>query len=264
MTPPRKEVIGDCTLYLGDCLEVIPTLAGQFDALISDPPYEIPNKFGQCKGMKGRGTRVLQFHFDKDNITQDVVIPALSMALQKVQSFHVFCGLEQYGSLSSLAREIGFTPKPYAKVKSPPPPPMHNNWWPSGFEVACYGYKTGAYFGDKNPCRVNIFVGDSYRNGIRAQEKVAHPTQKWLPMMEHIVKSIVPPHGTCLDPFMGSGTTLVACAQLGRAGIGIEIEPKYFDIACRRVEEAYRQADMFLPTPTAPVLRQADMLEVAG
>ena len=54
---------------------------------------------------------------------------------------------------------------------------------------------------------------------------------------------------TVLDPFMGSGTTLVACQKLGRAGIGIEIEPKYFDIACRRVEEAMRQPDLFIETP---------------
>jgi len=242
----RTERIGDCLLVQGDCLEVLPLLEGGFDALISDPPYEIPNKFGIIKGRKGKGTRALQFHFDKDNITQDVVLPALSIALQKVKSFHVFCGLEQFGNLSSIVRDIGFTPKPYAKLKSPPPPPMHNNWWPSGFEVACYGYRTGAYFGDKNPNRVNIFVGDSYRNGIRAEEKVEHPTQKWLPMLTHIVKSIVPKGGVALDPFMGSGTTGVACVQLGRAFIGVEIEPKYFDIAVKRIREAYAQPDIFI------------------
>ncbi len=57
---------------------------------------------------------------------------------------------------------------------------------------------------------------------------------------------------TILDPFMGSGTTGVACAKLGRKFIGIEIEPKYFDIACRRIEAAYKQPDMFLPRPDAP------------
>ena len=55
-----------------------------------------------------------------------------------------------------------------------------------------------------------------------------------------------------LDPFMGSGTTGVACAKLGRKFIGIEIEPKYFDIACRRIEQAYAQPDMFIePAPKA-------------
>lgn len=64
--------------------------------------------------------------------------------------------------------------------------------------------------------------------------------------MRRLVARFSTPTEIVLDPFMGSGTTLVACAKLGRAGIGIEIDPAYFDIACRRVEEAYRQPDMFV------------------
>ena len=59
----------------------------------------------------------------------------------------------------------------------------------------------------------------------------------------------LPDAETILDPFMGSGTTGVACAKLGRKFIGIEIEPKYFDIACKRIEEAYAQGDMFIEPP---------------
>lgn len=61
----------------------------------------------------------------------------------------------------------------------------------------------------------------------------------------------VPNARTVLDPFMGSGTTGVACARLGRRFIGIEIEPRYFDIACRRIEAAYKQADLFVTAPVA-------------
>ena len=68
----------------------------------------------------------------------------------------------------------------------------------------------------------------------------------------------LPDAHTILDPFMGSGTTLVACAKLGRAGIGIEIDEGYFDIACRRIEEAYRQPDMFVERAPAP--KQESML----
>lgn len=57
------------------------------------------------------------------------------------------------------------------------------------------------------------------------------------------------PSGTVLDPFMGSGSTGVACARLGRRFIGIEIEPKYFDIACNRIEQAQRQSDLFIKAP---------------
>ena len=58
---------------------------------------------------------------------------------------------------------------------------------------------------------------------------------------------------TILDPFMGSGTTGVACAKLGRKFIGIELEPKYFDIACKRIEDAYAQGDMFISPPPKAV-----------
>jgi DNA modification methylase len=70
----------------------------------------------------------------------------------------------------------------------------------------------------------------------------------------------LPDARTILDPFMGSGTTLVACAQMGRAGIGIELDPDYFEIACRRVEEAYRQPDLFIEAPKQPDPKQEDLL----
>ncbi len=85
-----------------------------------------------------------------------------------------------------------------------------------------------------------------------------HPTEKPLPLMRWCL-GFIPDAQTILDPFMGSGTTLVACAKLGRRGIGIEIDPGYFDIAVKRVEEAYRQPDFFVERPAPP--QQLDMLE---
>ena len=85
-----------------------------------------------------------------------------------------------------------------------------------------------------------------------------HPTQKPIAVMEWCL-GFLPNAETILDPFMGSGTTLVACAKLGRKGIGIEIDPGYFDTACRRVEEAYRQPDMFIEPPKPA--EQLDMLK---
>ena len=72
-----------------------------------------------------------------------------------------------------------------------------------------------------------------------------HPTQKPIRVMEWCIGFLTGAH-TILDPFMGSGTTLVACQKLGRAGTGIEIDPDYFEIACRRVDEATRQPDLFV------------------
>ena len=84
-----------------------------------------------------------------------------------------------------------------------------------------------------------------------------HPTQKPVALMEWCL-GFLPNATTILDPFMGSGTTGVACARLGRKFIGIELEPRYFDIACRRIEAEYRQPRMF-PEP-APKRVQGVML----
>ena len=79
-------------------------------------------------------------------------------------------------------------------------------------------------------------------DGNRSEPDREHPTQKPIALMQWCVEKTT---GTVLDPFMGSGTTGVACANLGRKFIGIEIEPKYFDIACRRIEQAYKQPRLF-------------------
>jgi DNA modification methylase len=79
-----------------------------------------------------------------------------------------------------------------------------------------------------------------------------HPTQKPVALMEWCL-GFLPDAQTILDPFMGSGTTLVACAKLGRKGIGIELDPDYFEMACKRVRDAYAQPDLFIAPPEKPV-----------
>jgi len=96
---------------------------------------------------------------------------------------------------------------------------------------------------DRNAAKWCGRVGD-----LIAVKDRSHPTQKPVPLMEWCL-GFLPDAQTILDPFMGSGTTLVACAKLGRKGIGIEIDADYFEIACRRVEEAYRQPDLFIEPP---------------
>lgn len=93
----------------------------------------------------------------------------------------------------------------------------------------------------------NAVINCEMNATINRDEYVAHPTQKPIKLMMRLVKRT---EGDVLDPFMGSGTTGVACARLGRRFIGIEIEPKYFDIACKRIEEAQRQKDLFIKSPT--------------
>jgi DNA modification methylase len=96
--------------------------------------------------------------------------------------------------------------------------------------------------------------------GPGCTEYAGHPTQKPIDLMQWLIEKTT---GTILDPFMGSGTTGVACVKLGRRFIGIEIEPKYFDIACRRIEAAYKQPDLFVQDP-APKPVQLSLLEGAA
>jgi DNA modification methylase len=96
----------------------------------------------------------------------------------------------------------------------------------------------------------------------RERERRVHPTQKPVAQLSWCIEQLPDTARTILDPFMGSGTTGVACVKLGRRFIEIEIEPKYFNIACKRIEEAYRQPQMFVEPP--PKAEQLSLLEEAA
>ena len=107
-------------------------------------------------------------------------------------------------------------------------------------EVAYYGKLPGAWFGGR--CIRSVWEGP-------APTEREHPTQKPLPLMMWCVSNTVPPGGVVCDPFMGSGTTGCAAVSLRRPFVGVEMDASYFDIACRRIEEAQRQGDMFRDAP---------------
>lgn len=242
----RIETIGNgITLYLGDCREILPTL-GKVDAVVTDPPFSIPHQFGEAKGRQGKGTRVLQWDWDK-RMSRDDVVTSLRLACDRANSFFTFCGLSQATLIADALAEHGFTCKPAAWIKECPAPAGKGNWWPSAMQMGVYGYRPCAWFGDDDPKRSNVFMADSYRFGNPG--KNGHPTQTPLVLMERFVRSIVRRGETALDPFMGSGTTGVAAVNLGRKFVGIEIEQKYFDMACRIISQATKQQDLFIEKP---------------
>ena len=244
----RVEIIGDATLYLGDCADVLPTLT-PVASVIGDPPFSIPHNFSIQKGRKGK--RALSFEWDK-SIDVVGVVNRFELAAELAQSVFVFCGLRQATPLAEMLSAKGFTDKLACWVKKCPTPPAPGNWWPSGFELAVYGYRPGAHFHSADNARSNVFYADSYRFGQPG--KVDHPTQKPLGMMGEIVEPMTPVGGTVLDPFMGSGTTGVAALRLGRKFVGVEINPDFFRIACERMHEAWQQPRLLAepppPTPT--------------
>ena len=221
----RKEVIGDCTLYLGDCLEVMPAL-GPVDAVVTDPPYGLGKSWGKSPGWQGscgKG-RFWQGMPEWDKATADIsTLPIDKPSI--IWGGNYFVGL-----------------------------PPQKGWLIWDKEAATIQAQAELAWTNCAPS-VRIFRDSPlgvFGNGGKNREYKQHPTQKPVALMEWCL-GFLPDADTILDPFMGSGTTLVACARLGRKGIGIELDPDYFEIACNRVEDAYRQPDLFVaPPPPSP------------
>ena len=214
MTPyKRKEVIGDCTLYLGDCLEILPTLE-KVDAVITDPPYGI----GASSGVGKYG--VMKWGGDADLKWDEKIFPQVLNTCLSMEVPVIWWGGNHYET------------------------PRHKAYlvWDkgAGFEAKTFGECELAF--TNLPGVPRIYKRDPLACGDYKNKQ--HPTQKPVPLMEWCIDRAGKPDVT-LDPFMGSGTTGVACANLGRKFIGIEIEPKYFDIACERITNAYRQQKLF-------------------
>ena len=216
----RVEYIGDATLYLGDCLEILPTL-GKVDAVVTDPPYGVG--LGKIKSRLGRDDGY-SFEDTPENV-RDVIVPRFTMAL----------GLAKRGAVTPGHRCAWFYPAPYE---------IGCVYVPAGTGLGRWGFTTGhiVLFYGTDPLKRQ--AANSFSCNAPA-EKNGHPCPKPVEWMAWLVNRASLNGETILDPFMGSGTTGVACANLGRKFIGIEIEPKYFDIACKRIETAYSQPRLF-------------------
>lgn len=226
MTPRIETLAEGVTLYLGDCREILPTL-GKVDAVVTDPPYGIGRDKGFGVGGHGKGGAPRQAVKRYEGGWDDErPAPATLDAI-----------------LQSAPRAIIWGGQFFADVL---PPRGKWLWWNK--------LQTMPSYGDGELAWTNI-DGDACKqftlslNGIIARgETGLHPTQKPVDLLRWCI-GFLPDARTILDPFMGSGTTGVAAVKLGRKFIGIEIDPKYFDIACRRISDALKQPDMFIEKP---------------
>ena len=211
MTPwKEKRVIGNAELYLGDCLEILPHLP-KVDAVITDPPYGI--------GWKPRVNHQDQPWLDT-RVELSGIIDVRRLCVWGGNYFtDVLPASESW--LIWLKRPAGFDddPRTYS--------PCEMAW---------------TNFGGKPRIKTHVWDGGK-REGVPENREFSHPAQKPVEVMRWCVGLADAP--LLADPFMGSGTTGVACMNLGRKFIGIEIEPKYFEIACERIENAQRQMRMF-------------------
>jgi site-specific DNA-methyltransferase (adenine-specific) len=234
----REEIIGDCRLLLGDCLEILPLL-GKVDAVVTDIPYGI--------SQESNGLRRLDYGEWDGETAYAVALSALRLCIE-VPSVIAWCGWRQMALVADVLPGRSERPLTWAK----PNPPVLNgqSLFLSSTEHAFYGKLPSAWF--SGGCQKSYWVG-------APPPDRQHPTQKPEWLMQRCVNATVRPAGVCLDPFMGSGTTGVACVKLGRKFIGIEIDEGYFDIACDRIRKAYAQPDLFI-APPAPEPKQEAML----
>lgn len=224
----RVETIGDATLYLGDCREILRTLP-RVDAIVTDQPYGT----GWVRGGRGVG----KFSADGEKPAWDVWNTDW-IALARAGTVAAFCPSSR---LRDLLNAFGGG-QLRAYIKSNPRPALGEADAPSIEPIVVY---PKVRFG--STAHFVAYNGDNED----------HPTQKPLQLMHWLVRGVSAAGETVCDPFMGSGTTGVACVQLGRRFVGIEISPEYFDAACRRVEEAWKQPRLFdepKPPPTQGAL----------
>lgn len=211
----REEIIGDARLILGDCRDILPTL-GKVDAVVTDPPYGLGDKLKIGGFKKWPLMRASMKDATWDNDVSPSLLPALELARDAI----VWGG--NYYNL----------------------PPVRG-WliWDKIVRNFSSGHVEMAWTTLDQPTRAF-----NYAHGELASEGKFHPTQKPLPLMVWCL-SFLKDSSAILDPFMGSGTTGVACIRDGRSFIGIEREPAYFDIACRRIADEASRPRMFVERP---------------
>jgi DNA modification methylase len=204
-------IIGDCQLWLGDCRDILPTLQ-KVDAVICDPPYGLGDRMqGGTWGAKTEFAEMRQWDQVADQRWIDDIL--------KLNVPSIIWGGNYFVT-----------------------PPSR-----------CWLVWKKPYFPSMADCELAFCSFDANVKCFEANRSEGdklHPTQKPIALMRWCIEQAGNPQ-TILDPFMGSGTTGVAAVQMGRNFIGIERESKYFDIACKRIEQAYAQGDFFVAPPKA-------------
>ncbi len=242
MTAIKDEWVSPCgavTLYLGDCLEILPGLeAGSVGAVVTDPPYGIDGSSGTINRDRGKGNYGGAF-VDDLNAVRSVFVPAVKQCI-------------------ALAKAVVLTPGSPHAWEYPKPDALGFLDQPASTGLCRWGAVT---------CQPVLFYGRDPRIG-RAIGRLSfrvtspascprHTCSKPLDVTEWMVRRASLDGDTILDPFMGSGTTGVACIRTGRRFIGIEISRGYFEIAKQRCIAELNRHPLF----DQPQAEQTSLLE---
>lgn len=240
------------TLYLGDCREILPTLS--VDHVISDPPYEdeLHKAMGRIRRNDGR-EMVQDLGFDGVNAGRaETAAACVASARGWVILFTLAEGVRAWRDDLQAAKAKWDTTCFWVKPDSSP---RFNGQGPARAAE----------------CFVTCWAGTGYRkwNGggkrglythcVNTGRQGEHPTEKPVPLMVEIVTDFTQPGEAICDPFMGSGTTGVACVRLGRSFVGIEQDSKWFDLSCRRISDELRRPRLDL-TPAPKQVQEAMQL----
>lgn len=225
------------TLYNADCMDILPTL-GKVDVTISDPPYEAQAHTAMRRTRASIEGRIDKAGLGFDAITEETRSSVAAWTAKNIAKWALFfCQVEAVGTWKKELENYGAKyDRAWAWIK-PDAAPRFNGQGPAqGFEsiVTAWcgtGGRSWNGGGMRNVLTYNVTSG-------RVSD---HPTEKPLPLLMRLVHLYSDKGDMVADFFMGSGTTGVACIRMGRKFIGIERDPRYFDIACKRIEAELSQ-----------------------
>lgn len=242
--------IGDATLYLGDCLEILPTL-GKVDAVLMDPPYcsgaatEASRGSATHQGLRSETIRSGRFKwFGSDNMTTAglcTLLRSVCVHAPVVESGSIlsFCDWRMVTMLAPAMESAGWRQRNLVV-------------WDKGHFGAGTGFRPRHEMIIHLTRRAPVFYSASVGNVLthrRVGVDREHPTQKPVELLRDLIAVVAPAGGAVLDPFMGSGSTGVACARSGRSFIGIEADSGHFETACKRLRDVYDQPRLFTEPP---------------
>lgn len=250
----RKEQIGDCTLYLGDAMKIMPTIA-RSNLAVSDVPYALTTG-GKAKSQKTMSGIFAMHNYANDGQLVMATVPfpemmaAIYAALVDDADCYVMANDKNVHPITAAALGAGFqfhNLLVWDKVT-----PTANRWYMKNLEFTIYLWK-GRARTINNPSAKQLIRG-------AVDKETAHPTEKPVYLMEEYVLNSSSEGDTVLDPFMGSGTTGVACVRTGRHFVGIEMNPAFFEVSCERIRKAYSEGCMFTSRGSSPDQAQEALL----
>jgi site-specific DNA-methyltransferase (adenine-specific) len=235
------------TLYLGDCIDVIPTL-GPLDHIISDPPYEasLHASKNNLTGRKHRNDGVAELKgldfAPIDAIRSAFVDVAAEACTGWLIAFCTVEGVAKWADCINASTAIKYK-RACVWVKPDSTPQLNGQGPAQGAECFVTAWAGKGHAGNSGGKR------GVYTHCVNVGRQGEHPTEKPLPLMIEILRDFSSVGDLVCDSFAGSGTTGIAAVKTGRRFIGIERDPKWFDLSCRRISDALARPDLFIETP---------------